>query len=55
MRKRIVIAIMVALPVLAIAGYAAAGDQSELAEVRRGTAGFHNVDAAKAAATNSGT
>jgi hypothetical protein len=49
MRKRIVIAIMAALPVLAIAGYAAAGDQSELAEVRRVTAGFHNVDAAKAA------
>lgn len=50
MRKRIVIAITAALPLLAIAGYAAAsGGQSELAEVRRVTAQFHNVDAAKAA------
>ena len=49
MRKRIVIAITAALPVLAIAGYAAASGQSELAEVRRVTARFHNVDAAKAA------
>ena len=50
MRKRIVIAITAALPLLAIAGYAAAsGGQSELAEVRRVTARFHNVDAAKAA------
>ena len=49
MQKRIVIAIMAALPVLAIAGYAAADDQSELAAVRRVTAEFHNVDAAKAA------
>ncbi len=49
MRKRIVIAITAALPVLAIAGYAAASGQSELAEVRRVTAKFHDVDAAKAA------
>jgi hypothetical protein len=49
MRKRIVIAITAALPVLAIAGYAAASGQSELAEVRRVTARFHDVDAAKAA------
>ena len=46
MRKGIVIAVSVALPVLAIAGYAAAGGQSELAEVRRVSAQFHNVDAA---------
>jgi hypothetical protein len=46
MRKRIVLAISVALPVLAIAGYAAAGGQSELAEVREVTAQFHDVDAA---------
>lgn len=49
MRKRIVLAITAALPVLAIAGYAAASGQSELAEVRGVTARFHNVDAAKAA------
>ena len=43
---RIVLAISAALPVLAIAGYAAAGGQSELAEVRQVTARFHDVDAA---------
>ena len=47
--KGIIIAIAAALPVLAIAGYATAGGQSELAEVRRVTAQFHNVEAAKAA------
>lgn len=50
MRKGVFIAIMAALPVLAIAGYAVASSgQSELAEVRRVTAQFHDVDAAKAA------
>ena len=49
MRKRIVLAITAALPVLAIAGHAAANGQSELAEVRRVTARFHDVNAAKAA------
>ena len=46
MRKRILIAITMALPVLAAAGYATASGQSELAEVRQVTAKFHNVDAA---------
>jgi hypothetical protein len=49
MRKRLLIAITAALPLLAIAGFAAASGQSELAEVRRVTAQFHNVDAATAA------
>ena len=49
MRRRIIVAITAALPVLAIAGYAAANGQSELAEVRLVTAQFHNVNAAKAA------
>jgi hypothetical protein len=46
MRIRIVLAISLALPALAIAGYAAAGDQSELADVRQVTSRFHDVDAA---------
>ena len=46
MRKRIVIAVTAALPVLAIVGYAAASGQSELADVRQVSAKFHRVDAA---------
>jgi len=46
MRNRIVIALTAALPVLAVAGYAAASGQSELADVRRVSAQFHRVDAA---------
>jgi hypothetical protein len=45
-RKRIVIAVTAALPVLAIVGYAAASGQSELADVRQVSAKFHRVDAA---------
>src|SRR4029079_5550986 len=45
MRNRIVIALTAALPVLAVAGYAAASGQSELADVRRVSAQFHRVAA----------
>jgi hypothetical protein len=46
MRKRILIAVTAALPVLAVAGYGAASGQSELADVRKVSAKFHRVDAA---------
>jgi len=49
MRKSLLIALVAALPVLGIAGYAAAGGQSELADVRDATAAFHDLDNAKSA------
>jgi hypothetical protein len=49
MRKPLLIAIVAALPVLGIAGYAAAGGQSTLADVRDATAAYHDLATAKAA------
>jgi hypothetical protein len=49
MRKRLLIALVAALPVLAVAGYAAAGGQSDLAEARNATAAYHDLETAKAA------
>ena len=49
MRKRLMIATAVALPLLGLGGYAMAGGQSELADVRDATAAYHDVDAARAA------
>ena len=47
MRKRIAIAVAAALPILAVAGYAAAGGQSELADVRQATAKYHDIGVAR--------
>ena len=44
MRKTLLIALAAAIPLLAVAGYAAAGGQSELADVRDATAAFHDLD-----------
>ena len=49
MRTRLLIAIAAALPLLGVAGYAMAGGQSELADVREATAAYHDVEAARAA------
>ena len=49
MRKTLLIALAAALPLLGVAGYAAAGGQSELADVRDATAAFHDLATAKAA------
>lgn len=49
MRKPLLIAIVAALPVFGIAGYAAAGGQSELAAARDATAAYHDLDTAVAA------
>ena len=49
MRKTLLIALAVALPLLGVAGYAAAGGQSELADVRDATAAYHDLATAKAA------
>jgi hypothetical protein len=50
MRKRLLIAAAVALPLLAMAGYATAGGgQSALADVRDATAAYHSLAAAKQA------
>jgi len=49
MRKRLLISVLSVLPLLAVAGYAAAGGQSGLAEARKGTAAFHDLEQAKAA------
>jgi hypothetical protein len=47
MRKLIVLAIAALVPVLAIAGYAAASERSEAARVASATARFHDLGAAK--------
>jgi hypothetical protein len=47
MRKFIVLAIGALLPVLAIAGYAAASERSEAAKVASATARFHDLDVAE--------
>lgn len=47
MRKRIAIAVAATLPILAVAGYAAAGGQSELADVRAATAKYHDIGVAR--------
>lgn len=47
MRKRLVIALAAALPMLAVAGYAVANDRSDLAELRQATVAFHDIDVAK--------
>jgi hypothetical protein len=49
MRKTLLIVLAVALPLLGVAGYAAAGGQSELADVRDATAAYHDLATAKAA------
>ena len=49
MARRILIAVVAALPLLAIGGYALAGGQSELADVRSATAAFHDLEGARAA------
>lgn len=50
MRKALFIALAAVLPVLGIAGYAAAGGgQSSVAELREATAAYHDIDAARAA------
>ena len=49
MRTRIFLALAAALPVLAIAGFAAAdGGQSSLADLRDATARYHDIDVARA-------
>ena len=47
MRKRLLIGILVAVPLLGVAGFATAGGESSLAEVRDATAAYHDVEAAK--------
>ncbi len=49
MRKMLVIALVAALPVLAVGGYAAAGGQSGVAQARNATAPFHDLETAKQA------
>jgi hypothetical protein len=50
MRKALLIAVVAALPVLGVAGYAAAGGgQSSVSELRQATAAYHDIDAARAA------
>ncbi len=49
MRKTLLIALVAALPLLAIAGYAGAGGgQSSLAELREATAKYHDIAVARA-------
>ena len=47
MRKRLLIGILAAVPLLVVAGFATAGGPSSLAEVRDATAAYHDVEAAK--------
>lgn len=47
MLKRTLIAAVAALPLLAIAGYAAAGGQSDLAKVREATNAYHDIGMAR--------
>ncbi len=49
MKKSLIGALLAAVPLLAVAGFATAGGQSELAAVRQATAAYHDVDAARAA------
>jgi hypothetical protein len=50
MRKKLLIGAVAAMvPVLAVAGFAAAGGQSSLADLRDATAAYHDVEAARAA------
>ena len=49
MRKTLWITIVVALPLLGVAGFATANDRSDLAELRQATVAYHDIDAAKAA------
>ena len=49
MRKIILLALAAVVPVLAIAGYAAASERSEAAKVQDATAAFHDVNVAKSA------
>lgn len=52
MRKIILLTIAALVPVLAIAGYAAASERSEAAKVADATAAFHDLQAAKDAGWN---
>jgi hypothetical protein len=49
MRKRLLIALAASVPVLGVAGYAMAGGQSDLADLRQATAKYHDLEVAKAA------
>jgi len=49
MRKSLLIAVAAVLPVLGVAGYATANDQSDLAELRQATVAYHEIEVAKAA------
>lgn len=49
MRKVVLITIAAALPLLAVAGYAAANDQSDLAKLRQATVAYHDIQVAKGA------
>ena len=49
MRKSLLIAVAAVLPVLGVAGYATANDQSDLAELRQATVAYHDIEVAKAA------
>ena len=46
MRKRLLIALAAVVPVLAVAGYATANDRSDLADLRRATVSYHDIDVA---------
>ena len=52
MRKIILLALAALVPVLAIAGYAAASERSEAAKVADATAAFHDLQVAKDAGWN---
>ena len=52
MRKIILLALAAVVPVLAIAGFAAASERSEAAKVQDATAAFHDLDVAKNAGWN---
>jgi hypothetical protein len=48
MRKALLITLAAALPLLAVAGYATANDNSDLAELRQATVAYHDIEVAKA-------
>ena len=48
MRKTLLITIALALPLLAVAGYATANDQSDLATLRQATVAYHDFAVAQA-------
>jgi hypothetical protein len=48
MRKALLITVVAVLPLLGVAGYATANDQSDLAELRQATVAYHDIAVAKA-------